>query len=267
MLKCHCQGMTLIELMLTLASSIFIFLSLAALYFTAQKNYALQNSLLIIEENANLAIINFQKNFQLAGNIGSAKLTENFPITVFGSYNLNIHNKISGDDHSVTFRGASIDAAGLVEKMVVPNIIRTTIKPRFLIGDIAVIANYQHAEIFQIAEATDLKNGNQFIRATAPLANFYDETASVSLLVNNKLYVKKTTYGNSALYLANLGNRNFELVEDIKHLQMTYDVMQDQHLQTLRAAQITDWSKVVGIHIDMLVYHYPLEKHWNIYLA
>jgi hypothetical protein len=269
----QCHGMTVIELLMALSITLFILLSLTMLDVIIQKNYTLQNSLLTIQENARLAIRYFKKYSYHAGNIGAARLTENFPVKSFAATTITTHNKIFGDDHSVTFRGANIVAAGLTEKMTSPDIMRASLKPRFLAGDIAVIANYQHAEIFQVKAQYDLKNGKQFIQAAAPLATLFDETAAVSKLEINTLFVADTgrrdvvgapVYG---LYVHNIKNRNTNLVDNINKLQIRYDIVRNKQLQTVSASEIIDWAAVVGIHIDLLVHHYPIEKHWNLYLA
>jgi Tfp pilus assembly protein PilV len=261
------SGLTLLELMLALASTIIILLSLTAMYVTVEKNFATQEALNQIAENAGYAIRILQNTVHQAGDIGCAKLQTGFPITSTMDYNINTQNKLQGTAHAITVRSAGFLSAGLLKPMVDNENIHIAIKPLFISGDVVIISDCQSAEIFIIKNAS--ANGQvQHIVSTLPLAKKYNETASISAFEINTLQVEKTNRSHvNALYELNLHHRKTELVEGIDEMIFSYDIKQQKHILTLNANQITDWSQVVGINIDITISHSPITKHWKTYVA
>jgi hypothetical protein len=261
------RGLTLLELMLALASTIIIMLSLTTMFVTLNKNIATQNALNQITENASYAVRVFRNTIHQAGNIGCARLQTGFPIKSTLDYNITPQNKLQGSTHAITVRGASLINAGLLKVMADNKNMYVAAKPLFLRGDVAIISDCQSAEIFIVKNAS-VYGQIQHMESTEPLAKKYNETAAVSFFEINTLLVKNTGRAQvNALYELNLHHRKTELVEGIDEIIFSYDVKQANHSLTLNADQITDWSMVVGITIDITVSHSPLTKHWKTYVG
>jgi hypothetical protein len=261
------SGLTLLELMLALASTIIIMLCLTTMFVTLEKNIATQNALNQIAENASYAVRILRNTIHQAGNIGCARLQTGFPIKSMLDYNITPQNKLKGSAHAITVRGASLLSAGLLKAMADNENSYVAAKPLFLSGDVVIISDCQSAEIF-IVKNVSVYGQVQHLQSATPLVKKYNETAAVSFFEINTLLVKNTGREHvNALYELNLHQRKAELVEGIDEILFSYDVIQDNNSLTLSADQITDWSLVVGINVDITVSHFPLTRHWKMYVA
>ncbi|MES2218479.1 MAG: hypothetical protein V4501_08700 [Pseudomonadota bacterium] len=267
------RGLTLIELLMALASTLFLLLALATMLITLQKNFNTEETLNTLQENARAAMQILQTHIHNAGNIGCAKLQEGFAVKSFGAYSLSSQNKLVGTAHEITVRGAGGISGGLIHDMNDKNSIYITAKPVFEAGDLAIIADCETAEIFQIKNITIVTPYIRRIESITPLAKNYLQTATISRFEINTFSVERTSSKDNqgkavtALYVKNRHHRKMELVEDIANLIFTYDVKINQRLQSLTAEQVTDWSSVVGITIHFQVKHFPFTKHWYTYIA
>ena len=74
------SGSILIELMLSVAIGLLLMSGLIEIYLTSQRAIKLQKQLLEIQTNAQLVSDILHTEIKKSGNIGCAKLTDEFPI-------------------------------------------------------------------------------------------------------------------------------------------------------------------------------------------
>jgi hypothetical protein len=243
-------GVTLIELMLALTGTAFILSLLSSIYLTAQTSFTTQSDLSQLQDNARIAASFLTHDIHLAGYIGCAKLTADFPLKNTTDFILNADNKISVNKDSITVRHADTAHDNLLAPMSDYSILQTAQDVKFFVDDILLIADCKSADIFKVKEIYRI-SGGQEIMAEKPLSNFYQMDAEVSKLEFNTYTAGNTGRLNNknepvyALYL-----NNTELVEGVKELRAVLD---------------QDKAKITGI--SLLLTLMPASRQWRHYIA
>lgn len=219
------QGFSLIELLIALTISLLILIITTTIFLAVQNNLCLQNEMSYLQENIRLATQLLTSDIRMAGYIGCPKLTDGFPIKQFQSVELNPRNKITATNNSVTVRHASVMHANLTQPIYNHSEIFLTPEPRFKAGDILLITDCKNAEIFQVNKVL-IKDKEQKLLTTKPLAMEYEKYAEVSLLEINNYFIDKTdrqsVTGQTiyALYKRNIKGRKTELIENINSMHV-----------------------------------------------
>jgi hypothetical protein len=222
-----------------------------------QKNFLLQDALNTIQENARSTRHLLQSHIAHSANQGCAKIPGNHLI---------------GNANGFTITGSDTVSADLLQDMHDKKSLTITTNLPFQPGDLALIADCAHAEIFAIKTAK-ITAAWQHVETTNPLTNAYSHAASVSRFVNTTFYIANTGRIDksgqpiNALYSKNNRGRPHELVADIVKWQLSYDCRVTNQIVTLAGEQVHDWSQLVGLHITLLFSHFPITKTWNMYFA
>jgi type IV pilus assembly protein PilW len=262
-------GVTLIELILSMTMSFLIIILLGNIYLVSQKNLAVQAALNSIHENAQFALHFLQAEINNAGFIGCARLTEAFPIINHTNYDFNVNNKIIGAGSTLSIRHASLAVNSLTRNMTD----NTTLylqsdNLHYRAGDILIVSDCRTAEVFQINQIELLDNHSLKMTALTPLNRLYDTTAELRHLEINTFFIKNSPNKDQngkfipSIYLQNIKTHQKELIQGVTKLQFTYDVENAGELITVNADQVTDWSKLKAIHIQLDLTANPLNKTW-----
>jgi len=255
------QGTTLIELMLAITLSSLIFTSVISVYLVVQRNFKTQDSLNSIHENSEIAMHILTDNIRMAGYIGCAKLSNHHYLSQYLAYSLFPSTKIFGAksySDEITVRRINPKSAALATPAYLSSVIYASAKPRFKKEDVAVISDCKQAEIFQIKNIINL-NGVQKIITYKPIIFEYAKNSEVSLFESSTYFIAKTQrkYRDKkyvyALFVKNNNSPQVELAEGIEGMQLTYDVMNNNKIHALKAEQVSDWSKVIGVAISLKV--------------
>jgi Tfp pilus assembly protein PilW len=273
--KLYC-GFTLIELLIVSVISMGIFGALTTIYLTTEKNYQAQIALTSIEENAQYTLHFLEKSLHMAGNIGCAKLTKDFPIKHLSSYDFSASNKISGTGALLTIRGMNQLTAGLIAPIRDPTVLYVNSSPHFSPGDIVMISSCKSAEIFKIKQVSIVNDATQRIVSTEPIHQHYSLSAEVGLLEENSYFVNRTGRFDSkrvpisAFYVKNIHQHKMELAEGIEKLKFNCEVETNGLRKLISPEQVSDWTQVIGIQVSfqsVALNGYPLKKMWYRYFS
>lgn len=258
-MKKNFQGFTLVEMILGLSLALLVTSIIISIYLAAEKNFRLQTVLSNIQENARTAMSFLDSDLSMAGYMGCAKLTDDFPITSTTPFSLKNNNKIliegNTRTNSITVIHANVDHADLTRDMITNSVLYTSLEPVFKQDDILIISNCKSADIFQVKNIINLQNEQKII-PQQELSTLYDKNSEVSKLQINKYYIADTLRGPNAhlyaLYMTDMINRHtLELVENIDAMKIA---------KTENGLQM----KLIFSSVD---HSFPLKKTWNYYVA
>jgi type II secretory pathway pseudopilin PulG len=240
------MGFTLIETMVTMLVGLLLLSVLLEIYVSANKSLKLQTALYHIQDNAQQAIAVLSREIQQAGNIGCPRLSKDFPIIPFASYELNANNKLFGSNlNELIVRYALYPNNFLSENMRNKQSIMTNKEVHFNPGDILLISNCKQAEIFRVKQILDHTNGWQEIIPLIPLHNKYQQPAEVSKFIINKFYIAASNTRGfngkfiNALFLEDIHHYKTELIPGINQMRIQYTIRQGGVKQEDRVKQGT----------------------------
>jgi type IV pilus assembly protein PilW len=250
------KGAILIELMMTIALSLMLLMTLMQLYLTTLHSVRLQMALQQIQHQAATAISILRSSVHQSGYIGCPKLSESFPM----DGELTVQNKLQGiQSNTLQVRHAASEHATLVEGMHNKNLIFASSEPHFPAGTIVLISNCQHAEIFTVKTSIHVRRGQKLI-SDHSLHYRYDKNSEVSRYINDTFYISKST-----LYRKDMAGKKTRLVSGIEDMQFEYTVKSEDQFIQLKTEQIADWSQVVGVAAHLLLSSPPFKKEWYAY--
>ncbi len=224
----RCNGVTLIELLISLTISFFILNVLFSIYLTCKKNFSLQAQLAATQANAQIALQTLNTAIESAGFIGCARLTENFPLQNNTVYLFNSTNRLVGTVQSITVRHMQTKSGALTQAMQDFISLKIAGPRTYVAKQIMMIADCESADIFTVQSARTLAKDLQLITASTPLSKNYDSNANVAELVENTYVVKNTGRLSSeglpiyALFERNINAHSVELVENINAINFDY---------------------------------------------
>ncbi|MBX3709258.1 MAG: hypothetical protein KF702_05810 [Gammaproteobacteria bacterium] len=264
-------GLTLVEVLVSMTIGILLIFVLLEMYLISQRSVKLQTAMIDIQDNAYAATAILTSEIQKAGTIGCGQLTEDFPVMSYLSYTINPKNKMIGNaSNEITVRYADYPNAVLNQSMTDNITLETSQHVHFSSGDVLIISNCQRAELFTVQQVK-IKGAHQELIALSPLHHKYEKYSEISRFVVNTYYVAPTNRRNQdgtiiyALFVKDIKQRKSELVENINKMKITYSFMQAEKLEEVSADKISDWSKVVGVGIDLEVRADSLKKNKYMY--
>lgn len=270
--------------MLALILSMFILLSLSLIYLASAKNHLAEAALHNIQENIRVSSQILQSELRMAGNVGCAKLQNNFPVTTSQPYNMTYDNRLhdyQGNEVKVgtdalTVRYANPLPAFLIETMHDLNNIHIAASPKMAVGDMVVISDCETAEMFDIQALSTASDGTQFIETNKNLTKQYKENSEVSEFEMNTFYIGKTDRKSAtgvAIYALYMEDRNFhktELVEGVDAMQIRYTVFEQGNMREKSSDEVENWAQVVGVSLQLdfdSLNFFPLKKTAYTYVA
>lgn len=223
------NGITLVELMISLVIGLILISLLFKIYITAHRSYQLQTDLNYIRHGADRTIAVLSSELKQAGYIGCLKLNNDFPDIDYSSYHLNANNKIEIHDHMLVVQHASYQHAMLLSMQSV-NILLANRDVLFSTGDYVIISDCNHAELMQI-KSIKQNAQYQFIESVKPLQHSYNQTAELSLFIVNRFYIADThrRYTNGqpiyALFIKDIHQQTSEVVEGVHNMDIKNNKM------------------------------------------
>lgn len=255
------QGFTFIELMTAISMSFILLIILLTCYINTVKSSALSQALNMIDANAKTVIDLIGNEVQQAGDIGCARLTNEFPLRTLPSLSYSPQTRIQGDDHALTIRSISwlittIHAQPGLSRLVLDK------TAHLHANDTIIVANCLHAELVKVAQVKA-----HTVLLQRALEQEYQAEADVGIVNINHYYIANTKRHDAtgavvyALYREDIKHDKMEMVSGIDELLFTYTLLQNGALLfDQKAAQINDWSQVVGVALRIHLHVPPLEK-------
>ena len=249
------QGFSLLELLCAMSIGLIIILLLGEIFVNFKKTYAIESALSSMQENARFAAYIMRYAIEQAGFIGSAKITNKFPIIDYGVRTINqITNKNyfmltvpkvfninpkNGADVVVAKSMAAI-TANLTQDLNNSNKIYVTLNPKFNSNDDIIIADCSHAVLVHLRSAYSYPNKNQqILTATRIINDKFNQNAEVGKIQTNAFYIPKN---KDALYIIDANGKRSELIPNIIGLKITS-----------YPTKILDWSKIKVLKIKLLL--------------
>lgn len=226
----HWRGTTLIELMLALTLSMLLLGLLSIVYLATEQANELRAGLLTLHDNSRFALQRLSSEFQLLGFIGCPRFMPEFPLSNATRHSFNSQNilELAQDSQGstvVTVRHRGLRADSLQRPMTESSVLELSLGFQVVPGDIFLISDCRHAELFQVAQVIKWVGG-QRLRSLTPLRYAYSENAELGLLEINTYAIERTGRKDdsgrviSALYVTDLRGRKRELVEGIERLRV-----------------------------------------------
>ena len=266
------RGFTFIEVMFSITLGILLCSFLFKMYLTSEQSNQLQHSLQSIQDNATIATQHLSHALHQAGYIGCAKLTDDFPVIAYKNYSITPQNRLVGEGQKFRVRYMESPGVHLTGTMTDQTILFVSSGIHFYSGDIAIISDCGHAEIFQIKSASNIKQGQKIV-SVYPLHDQYKQDAELGHFIMNHYFISKTNRVDEkkkplyALFLRDIHQQTMELVEGADQMKIIYSVNQNGELVDQVSSQISDWSKVVGVAIELFVSSAQIKKTWPLYVA
>ena len=243
------SGIILLEIMLAMSLGLFLLGLLLSIYQTSQQSLTLQHALYQIQDRANVAITLLTTDIKQAGHIGCPRLSSQLSTPVISE-----KNKLSGTSNEITIRYTRLGPA-LVSAMRKNTELYASLVPRMVPGSMIIIADCEHAEAAKVARVTREKD-RQHIMLQYPVQHLFGKLTEINTLISHHYFIKRTQRINpdgTPVY-ALFGNQNTELVEGITAIKFMYTVKQGKKLVDVEAKNISDWSQVLGVAIQLSLY-------------
>lgn len=256
-------GLTLIELMTSLAIGLVLLALMVEIYLDAKGAQQVQVAINDIEFNAKRTITILASEVKRAGHIGCARLTADFPLNQNNV--INVGNIIHGSDKEIQVRYSDLPGAAYKDMNAGTLLVSDDIQ--FNDNDVLMIADCKKAEVFHVKSVKTIDH-TQYIIPNAPLINAYDDNAEIGKVIINRYFVGHNEEGKS-LYVEDIDNKKLALVDNVTDLTFKYTIKQGNQIIDVPANQVKDWSLVIGVAADIkIAAKMPaLEKIWHMYVA
>ncbi|WP_148339344.1 PilW family protein [Aquicella siphonis] len=261
----------LVEIMIGITVSLYVFSLLVSAYLACWRSQHIQSALQDIQANAFTIAQILKSEINKAGRVGCAHLSGDFPVRSFQGFNLTPATRLTGNSaQEFTVRYAGYPSARLLAPMSDDNRLMADAGVSLASGDMAIISNCRHAEIFRVDRVIRVQ-GRQIIVSTLPLHDRYEKHSEISRLEINRYSVRQTGRNErdgkpvSALFLEDINHRHFELSTGINGMRIRYTVSQSGHTADLPAHEVTDWSQVTGVGFALELASSAISKTWYVY--
>jgi hypothetical protein len=271
-------GLTLVEFLCALSLGLLLLQLLIQLSLMIQQNHNAQWTWSAIEDKAITAITLVNKDIKLAGNIGCAKLTPDFPVYAPPGIEFTIQNSLLGQQanpsssDSITLRYADFNGAVLSDTMENLSTLLIQSDTTMKKEDVVLISDCQSAEIFIVAQISKMDRGVR-VTTLSPLHKLYEKHAEISHFVTHHYFVAptirqdKSGYPIYALYKKALQQPVVELVSGVAVFNIHYTVLQAERVIQLNAEEVSDWRHVIGVEIEWEIREDKFHRTWFSYAA
>ncbi len=277
-------GMTLIELMFALVLSILMIGSLFEMYLIAENNKIAQETVISMQENAQIISEILKQRMRGLSYTGCAKLTSDFPFTNHLSFPLSQKNRIEPYHSSDVKKGTdaiqlwylSEKSAILIEKMRDYSHLSLSASLSISPNDYLIISDCKTAETFQVKEIFPLDHGRQEIVLAEPLNKLYEINAEINSLQIEDYFIGQTERYDEyhrpidALYSKDSQGHKLELVEGVSQMKIFFSTAEENHLIEYPLEKITSANEIESISFSFdltSVSRFDLHKKWNVYVA
>ena len=209
------HGLTLLEVMLALFFSLFLTAILTHLFLRQHKNYLQQQEYLMVAASAHKVLTLLQDEIRMAGQVGCAKLTEDFVVWPYHEFSLTLKNRLVITENDLRVRYQSFPAAYVKHKNGRNSLISMS-DVHFQKDQLLIVSDCAHAEIIQ-AKSVRLSGDSQIITTTEPLRFDYQAGAEIGHMVARHYFVARD------LLREEQGGRRNTVQHNIQHLQFQQD--------------------------------------------
>lgn len=293
------RGFSIVEMMIALLVGLFLMGGIIDIFQSSRQTNSLQISLSKIQQDGRIAINTLSTDIRMADYRGCyTDLSDGVENTLNSptSFGWDLSNTIQGFDNvSSTFTISDSASGGVISTILegtdvlvikgmadgVPvntnpdsdTFTITEALNRFHNGEILIVADCEHASMFQASGITSTSGVTTILHSTGltpgnsntSVTNSFGTDAEIAKLRSTIYYLKNDASGNPGLFQSSL-NRNAagdtaamqenQLVSNVENMQIQYgvDTDDDQDADTYQnAAAVTDWSAVISIRIALLL--------------
>ena len=214
------QGLTLLEVMIVSGLTIFIITSFTKLFIQYHRRL-LKNQQVIAESlTAQKLMTLLQSEIAMSGQIGCARLSDDFIVQPYQQYSLTKLNSLQLSANELTVQYQSTPTILLQETKNSRSFITdngATMQP----DDIAVISDCEHAEIFQV-KSVNHEQDKQHITTVNPLHFHFQAHAEIGKLIHHHYFLTQRNKEN-VLIREDLHGRREVYQRKINQLQFLFD--------------------------------------------
>ena len=184
------QGLTLPEIIMSLVLMCIIMLILTRAWYLYQRN--LQNQLVAHqhEEAARKVYALIRDSVHMAGHVGCRTVSAEFLVKGYDGIEFNRKSSLQVSSNMLGVMNQYFPVATVIKPIRATSVLYVDTGAWFHSNQYLVIADCQHAEIFQVAGTTP-EHGYQIVRSKRPLAYHYDVMAEVGRLDSREIYSKE----------------------------------------------------------------------------
>jgi hypothetical protein len=166
--------------MLSIGVSLLVISLLVEAYLSYLHAAQIQQSIIKLQTNIETVDRVLRQEIQLAGYIGCARLTKDFPLTTSTPETLTINNRLSGLSAQVIVRYQSPETTALYSSDN-HQLLEVGKNIHFKRGDTLLISSCRHAEIFSVDKVRQ-REQSQVLQLAHPLKYQYGADAEVGML-------------------------------------------------------------------------------------
>lgn len=211
-------GVTLLEMMSAITISMLLILSLTRIYMNMHRLQASQHAMQVQHNHALRLIDIIRDEIGAAGHIGCARLSNDFIVNPLPPYSFTIQNFLTVNANKLTLRYQAFPGVVLLHDMHGQNMLTADASVRYQRGDILVISDCSHAEIFQ-TDIVVMRANFQIIYPKIPLQHQYRKFSEIGSLVIHQYYVD----ARHTLMRRELDGRNNEIMTGIDAIAFSRD--------------------------------------------
>lgn len=260
-------GLILTDLMLALSIGVILMGILAQTFLSSQSSLRRLAGMARALDNAQTALHIIDSEVRMAGYIGCPRLSASFIVASNGEHPLTLQNRIQGDGlDAITVRHAQARNVLVLGENARQGVLDVTNHVYFNANDIVLVSDCRHAEIARIKTVSRI-HGMQEISFTQLLHYRYDKSAEISLFEQNRIFVGADRHDNSkkALFVRDIHGSSHELVEGIANAKFLYSIPDAEGLRDVQAADVTDWSAVAAVTLEIGLDTDTGYKTWHAY--
>ncbi len=285
------RGLTLLELMVGMSIGLFLVLGVGQIFVNNSTTFRMQEGMARVQEGGRYGMQRIASSIRGAGFFGCAGLgivtpnviaksppsdlssiTGNTPIGGLNDVTSgNAYGAAAGTD-VVTLRGAGDAGVGLTGNTTAVNANIQVVNgyKQFAANDLLLITDCATADLFRATSASMSAGKTTIVHASNTntsnkLSKPYGKDAIVLKLFTFSYFVKDTGRDNYrgddilSLYVRDIDNTDYELVEGVSDLQVLYGVdtdanrTADRYMDATAVGNASNWGGVVSARISLLI--------------
>lgn len=221
------HGVMLLEMLMAVFISLLMISVLTRVYLTMQKTNMRQYQLEAQQDRAQKVMNILRNDILMAGYIGCGKLSNEFNVIAYQQFSLTMDNFLVVEKDKITLRYQYFPGAVVTNDMRSTTKIVTDKAEYFHAGQLALISDCLHAEIFRVGGVW-VSGVMQVITTESPLHYLYHQFAEVGGLTIHQYYLGKSKHQQKkrpridSLFRLDTKNRHHEMVEGIANLAFSH---------------------------------------------
>lgn len=286
------QGLTLIELMISMLIGLLILLGITSMFMANKRIYTEQESMSRLQENARFAIGMLIKDIHMAGYAGCAhditelanhlngsgdtRLIFSFVDAVEGSENAGNWQPSNSTDMTVSIKAATdaisiryLDPIGVrITGAMPPTSTQLDVDNtgNLVAGDIIAVTDCDSADVVQLTQVQSSPARLQHNPGTATvpgnrtphvLQKSYGTDAEIMRFISHRYYIRNNSAGIPSLFRKSINGNDLELVEGVENMQILYgeDTSGNDRIADVyvTATAVTAWNNVVSVRLGLLL--------------